>query len=59
MTTNDGDTPLKIVTEEYNSLKEEDKETEKGSQLTACLHYLTGKTFNPSWTIYRHIGHPN
>ena len=44
MITNDGDTPLKIIAEEYKSQKEEDKDTEKASQLIACLHYLAGKT---------------
>ena len=46
--TKDGDTPLKIIAEEYKSQKEEDKDTEKASQLVACLHYLAGmcKTLN-------------
>lgn len=44
MMTKDGDTPLKIIAEEYKSQKEEDKDTEKASQLVACLHYLAGKS---------------
>ena len=43
MMTKDGDTSLKIITEDYKSQKEEDKDSEKASQLVACLHYLAGK----------------
>ena len=44
MMTKDGDTPLKIIAEEYKSQKEEDKDSERASQLVACLHHLAGKT---------------
>ena len=41
--TKDGDTPLKIIAEEYKSQKEEARDSEMTGQLVACLHYLIGK----------------
>lgn len=43
MMTKDGDTPLRIIAEEYKSQKEEDKDMERASRVTTCLHYLAGK----------------
>ena len=52
MMTKDGDTPLKIIAEEYKSQKEEDKDSsEKASQLVACLHHLAGTILGATFSF--------
>ena len=43
LTTKDGDTPIEIIMEDYKAQKENNNDSERTSQLVACLEYLQGK----------------
>ena len=43
LTTKDGDTPIEILVEDYKTQKENKEDSERTSQLVACLDYLQGK----------------
>ena len=49
--THDGDTPLKILVEDHKMISKEEKDSEKTSQLEACLQYLTGGMSICQWTV--------
>ena len=49
--THDGDTPLKILVEDHKMISKEEKDSEKTSQLEACLQYLTGRMCIGQWAV--------